>query len=295
MALAFATGWMGPGAFGADRLLAVMQGLNLRDAVLSARGNPARAAAAATALRAAGARFVAVEAADMVDGEPGSLCSSSAGERVIARRAVAAAVSLARDLGAPDVVLRLGAIDVERARERDDEIRAARRTGASQAELDEQVQAVRRDLELHQEPYLERACRELFDICRRDDDLRFAIATPTSVFGVPTKDALAEVFSETGARNLGYWHDACAARRLERLGLAPVASWSGDHADRTHGAWLADATDTDAQLPPGAGDVDFRQLRDLLPSTVPCAVDVDDRFALPELEMGVGFLRSLGF
>lgn len=294
MTLAFSTRWLGVAPFSPERLIEVMRALDLRDCVLAAAASLPPPLELANALSAVSARAVAIEVRASGDGATASLASPSEAARLAARRAIDRAVAVAREVRAPVVILAPGTVDIDHPDDRDAEVRAFLRAG-NHAELERAVTSIRRDVDRRLDACLERVCRELFGLCRTHADVRFALVTPRSLAALPTLATLGPILAEVGARNLGYWHDASAAALHEAAGAAAAGGFANEHAGRALGAYLSDAAAADLFLPPGAGRIDFRQVLDALPSSIPAALDVEPRFPRREIELAVSLLRSMGF
>ncbi|MBL8765798.1 MAG: hypothetical protein JNL94_00435 [Planctomycetes bacterium] len=281
-------------------MLDLLREAGVRAAFVASESPRPLATALGDGLRAAGARVVGLEPplATAGDGDSGLVPSLLSTSSEFARRAlatVAASVADARALACDLVVVRLGAIDVDRGREREATLRAKLRLEGRSDDVTKLAKELEREVELRADALLERACRALFAAMKTAPDMRFAVATPTSPLGFPSFAACRTLLDEFRGKPLGYWHDAAAARTLESLGLAPALAWSGEHATRVFGATMSDVAGSESRLPPGAGELDFKGLRETLPATIPVVVDVDARFGVRELQQAVSLLRSLGW
>ncbi|MBK6940560.1 MAG: hypothetical protein IPH13_10220 [Planctomycetes bacterium] len=300
MSLGISTSWFGIRPLGAAALLDVLREAGVREAFVAAESARPLSAALGGGLREAGARVSGLEApleavAARGSGLAVSLLSASTEVVRHALGAVAASVADARSLGCDLVVVRLGAIDVERGREREAELRAKLRLEGPSDDVTKIARELQHEVERRHDALLERACRALFAAMKSAPDMRFAVATPTSPLGFPSFATCCTLLDEFRGKPLGYWHDAAAARTLESLGLAPALAWSGEHAARAFGATMSDVAGSESRLPPGAGELDFKGLRETLPATIPVAIDVDARFGVRELQQAMSLLRSLGW
>lgn len=294
MTLALSTRWFGARPTDAPRLLEVLRTLDVRACFLapSLRG-PAPAALDRT-LRPAGARVVGVSADSTAD-EPSSFTSRDPQARGRALAAARTAAALGKAVGGRHVVLDLGRFDLERAREREAELFGALREDGPTDAVREQASGIAAAVDRRLEPALDGLCRLLFDLCRAEPELRFAVRTPGGPFDVASARALGLILDEVREQNLGYWHDVGAAHRHAQLGLSASQAWFGEFGSRTFGAFVHDAAGADTGLPPGAGEIEFRHVAEGLPSGIPVVVDVDGRFPLAELRLAVSYLRSVGF
>jgi hypothetical protein len=201
----------------------------------------------------------------------------------------------ARSMRTDLVVIQLGIVDLDRGREREAEVRAKLRLEGPTDGVRRAAAELARDVENRRDMLLERACRALHETMTVAPDMRFAISTPAALIGFPTFSACRTLLDEFKGRALGYWHDATAARIFELLGLAPALAWSGEHATRAVGATMGDFAGGEQRLPPGAGEIDFKGLRETLPGALTVALDVDSKFGVRQAQEAVTFLRSLGW
>ncbi|MFH0946230.1 MAG: TIM barrel protein [Planctomycetota bacterium] len=293
MTLSLSTRWMGSQRFGAGQLLSRLKQSGLRQAALLT-GNPhPDADELLRVLKPAGARVQAVLTRTPAAGS--GLVSPDADERARALEVAFAAIRVARTLGTRHVVLDPGCLQMERTRERQDELWAAlRKEGPSERVLKEAA-SVSREVERRIGPCLEPACRTLFELCRTEREICFSVRTPGSLFGFPSFRAMPLLLDELREPNFGYWHDVGAAHLQEVLGVAPLNGWGGENAARCRGANLHDVVGTEIHLPPGAGEVDFGAVRDALPGGAVCVLDIDSRFNAKEVLLAVSFLEGRGF
>src|SRR5262249_43577441 len=120
----------------------------------------------------------------------GSLSSSHAGERTLARDRVREAVSLARTLGCRRIVIDPGPAHVVGATGHED-------IGDGEAEWTPEaanVQLQRRDAVL--EVALDAACRSLHSICRDAPEIEFCLTASRHVHGLGELRALTHIFED---------------------------------------------------------------------------------------------------
>ena len=284
---------MGSQRFKADQLLTRLKEVGLRQAALQSWQAHPGADALLRVLKPAGAGVQAILSRTPEAGS--GLISPDPEERGEALELVFGAIKLARALGTRHIVLDPGHLKLERTRERQDELWAAlRNEGPSERVLREAADASR-EVERRITPYLEPACRALFEICRAERDICFSIKTPESLFSFPSFRIMPQLLDDLREPNLGYWHDVGAAHLQELLGVAPPNGWGGENAGRCRGASLHDVVGTESHLPPGAGEVDFASVRDSLPAGAVCVLDMDGRYNAKEAQLAISFLESKGY
>lgn len=293
MNLALSTRYLGRRPFSAGQVLSVLKSVGIRRAVLSDAVPMPEPGDVAATLKPAGAQVVAVEARfspDADGGSPPSLLAPSRDSVAAATRVARKAAAIAKEVGAPIVVLHLGEHALEHRRERDAELRARLTTHGVDDEALRLARALEVDLARRLEADLERACRNLFALAKAEPEIRFAVATPESFAGFPNHRALGMLLSELKSVRLGYWHDVGVAHLHERVQLAPPLGFSGDYAGSIVGASLHDVAGTQMHLPPGSGELDFQAIRDALPSVAHGALEIDAHFAVKEVALAVSLL-----
>jgi len=108
---------------------------------------------------------------------------------------------------------------------------------------------------------LDRFCRSLHAVARREPLASFAITTPRDAPDWITPATLQQIFEElTPKRAFHYWHDAGRAQLFQNQSLVPAASWLDLHAARCLGLDATDCVDTMSGLPAGSGTIDFQAL-----------------------------------
>jgi sugar phosphate isomerase/epimerase len=220
----------------------------------------------------------------------GSLSSSQAGERTLARDRVREAVSLARTLGCRYVVLDPGPAHVPGATGTEDIGDPAARTAEAA-----NIQLQRRDAVL--ERALDAACRSLYAICRESPEIHFCLTASRHIRGLGELNALTHIFEDLRALRLGYWHDAVlAARRSELLGQ-PQGAWLESFYNFMVGITLGDSADGGLYLPPGAGGVDYPLLASYTRRSgrpIPTVLELDPSVDPGELPGTHAFLTKYG-
>jgi len=201
------------------------------------------------------------------------------------------AAELTRRLGANHVVLSADEPDTPTFLK--EALRALRVEGSpvDPAKLRSAAAAARRD----RQPWLEALLRDLFDLTRREREVRLCLKPSERIVGVPDLEEAEVIFGELRAANLLYWHDAGRATLAARLGLPGPESWLDRFGRRAAGASLHDTAGAEVGLPPGAGVTDFRMIREMLPPSAVFTVDPDPRFSADDVTDARRFLEGLGF
>jgi sugar phosphate isomerase/epimerase len=209
------------------------------------------------------------------------LASAKEGERGAALQAVRQAVATAHVLGSRIVVLEPGVVPVF------GEVEAEDLGDPGVRWTPERAQALLARRKVGRNGALDRACRELFGICRAFPDFHFCLTTGRSLRAVADLAGLQDIFEDLGSRvRLGYWHDAAVcARRQQVLGEAQ-GEWLETFGNRCAGFSLGDASSDGIYLPPGSGGVDYGLLASYVRrSGAPTPVVLDLDPAVPPSEL----------
>ncbi len=181
-------------------------------------------------------------------------------------------IDAARAAGVRRVVVRPGAVPVDRGPVRHAELEDRARSGeAPDADGVAALESHRRE---YAEATLDRTCRSLFALCRRFPDVTFALPPARTYYEVPRLDEIELILSDVGATNLGYWHVPGTCRSLEAMGLDSQQSWLERNADRIVGLSFHDAHPGAPVLVPGDGDVDLSMLAFYVPRSAEVTLDV---------------------
>lgn len=224
-----------------------------------------------------------------------SLLASGGHALEAAKSMVGAAAAKAKAIGSRIVVLRFGEHTIERHRERHEELRARLTTVGIDAETERLARALLVDLGRRVEVDTERACRNLFDLTKAEPEIRFAVATPETFAGFPCHRALGLLLDELQGKNIGYFHDVACAHLHEKAGLAAPHSFAGDYGKSIVGVAAHDVAGTEIYFPPGSGELDFKVIRENLPSGVPTVLEIDSRFSVKETQLAASLLKSAGY
>lgn len=251
----------------ADPRLLLIRVLEARFAGLSASAGPR--AVDWNALRAAAGdlpiRFGAVRVGNPLaeHSATAGLAAAKEAEREEARKAVSAAVAVARTLGCPLVVLDPGVVPVL------GDLPAEDLGDPSCNWTPERAQLLLARRKVGRNAAVDQVCRELFGLRQRFPDIDIALTQGRSLRSVADVAALRDIFEDLPHHRLGYWHDAAiCARRQQVLGEAQ-GEWLESFANRCRGMTLSDASPDGLYLPPGSGGVDYSLLASYVPASGP--------------------------
>ena len=142
---------------------------------------------------------------------------------------------------------------------------------------------------------LEHICRALFGLQTEFPDTKLAIEAGSSLVDLFNFESVGLALSDLARHGLGYWHDTGHVHLRERLGLEPQGRWLDAYANRMLGVHLQDAAEGHSELPPGAGEVDFKLVKDFLPGNAERVLEINPRHGRAEILAAVQFLADKGF
>lgn len=142
--------------------------------------------------------------------------------------------------------------------------------------------------------HLEALCRSLFELTRKTEGIGFSVLTPGSPLDVCLPDEMEQLLGEFKNGRVSYWHSTCAARKLEKLGLADAESWLARFGSRMSGVYLSDAVGAQGDQAPGIGEVDFKRLKPWLGKDTARVLAIADDGSGSKLKFGTEHLSNMG-
>jgi sugar phosphate isomerase/epimerase len=142
---------------------------------------------------------------------------------------------------------------------------------------------------------LEHLCRSLYSLQSEFPETKIAIEAGTSLVDLFNFESVGLVLADLSKHGLGYWHDTGHIHMREKLGLEPQGRWLDAYANRMLGVHLQDAAEGSAEMPPGAGEVDFKLVKDFLPANAERVLEINPRHGRAEILAAVQFLTDKGF
>lgn len=200
----------------------------------------------------------------------------------------------ARFLATPRVVLRLGRYPGEELRAIDEQIEGLFAKKGLTTEVGELLARAQAIIFPQRERFVDRAVRTLHALLRAEPEVVFCVETRHKFFGFPDIESAGNIFEDLKNPRLRYWHDAGAAHAQDVLGLTPHDEWLDRFGPLLDGVRVHDALGLTDCLPPGAGEIDFRKIRDASPAESEWIVDIGPECSLAEMRMGLSELEKLG-
>ncbi len=145
------------------------------------------------------------------------------------------------------------------------------------------------------QPQVEYLCRSLHQVMSEFPDVRLAIEPGDNYLDLLNFQAVGWVLDDLERHGLSYWHDTGRIFQRERAGLPSQGQWLDSYASRMVGVHLQDATNGTVEMPPGAGEVDFRLVAGYLPGNAARVLEINPRHGRAEILAAVQYLVDKGF
>lgn len=233
----------------------------------------------------------------LVENMSGSLLGSNDAEsRERALNSTRSHIRLAQKMGAPVVVVRGCAVEDSRfaseAAELESKLRSA--TEDSREAVEQDVRDFVSRVQRKGQRQLEHFCRSLHTLRSEFPETQLAIEPGLRFHDLLNFEAVQWTLDDLASKRVGYWHDTGRIHEREAAGLPDQGAWLETFASRMLGCHLQDATEDEAELPPGLGQVDFRLVSEYVPRAAAHVVEVNPRHGRAEVLASVQFLVDLG-
>lgn len=221
------------------------------------------------------------------------LGSPNAEERERALNSVRRHVRLARAWGCPVVILRGGKIDAKELRAKKREVESKLVSGPPTDELKAEVRKLALEVRKRGQRQVEHLCRSLHTLMNECPEVRFAVEPAAELDDLLDFEAVGWVLDDLPA--IGYWHDVGSVHMRGKLGLAEHGQWLDGYSRRMLGVHLQDVAEDEDEVPPGAGEVDFRLLAGYVPRDAQRVLELHPRHGRGEILASIQFLVDHGF
>ena len=225
------------------------------------------------------------------------LGSTDAGERELAMNSTKRHIRVAQLLGAPTVVVR--GCSVGKAKlEAESRLLAVELEEANADEkilVREKIDAFVQKVQKREHKQIEHFCRSLHALRREFPETQIAIEPGLHFNDLLNFEAMQWVLDDLANAGVGYWHDTGRIYQREQAGLPGQGAWLDAYSSRMLGIHLQDASDTEFDLPPGAGRIDFKLLAEYVPKGIPHVIETHSKHGRAEVLAAVQFLVGLGF
>lgn len=144
------------------------------------------------------------------------------------------------------------------------------------------------------QPQIEHLCRSIHTLSNEFEDVRFVIEPGQHFNDILNFEAVGWTLDDLSRQGLGYWHDTGRVHLRERAGLPAQEAWLDAYAPRMLGVHLQDATQNEAEIPPGMGEVDFGAVAAHLTKETERVLEINSRHGRAEILAAINFLVGLG-
>ena len=223
------------------------------------------------------------------------LSSSNAEEREQALGSVRRHIQLAQRLAAPVVVLRGSSVSDPKLRHEAETLNVKLAKDGPSDELAEEFRGYVQRVQKKGQRQVEHLCRSLHQLISEFPATKLAVEPGMHVDDLLSFEAMGWVLDDLEKQGLAYWHDVGRIHLRQKLGLPGQGRWLESYASRMVGIHLQDAAESDPQLPPGAGEVDFKLIAEYVPKTASRVLEISQCHGRTEILGAVQFLTSLGF
>jgi sugar phosphate isomerase/epimerase len=204
-------------------------------------------------------------------------------------------IKLAQRFSCPTVIVRGCEVEDKHLREEAEKLTARFLRGDRSDEFREAARELVARVHKKSQRQIDHLCRSLFTLLTELPQTRIAIEPGNSFLDLLNFEAVEWVLSDLGKHGLGYWHDTGRIHLREKAGLPNQGQWLDRYASRMIGMHLQDAAESTAEMPPGAGEVDFKLVHDFMVSNTERVLEINPRHGRAEILAAVQFLLSRGF
>jgi sugar phosphate isomerase/epimerase len=200
--------------------------------------------------------------------EPG-FASLVESERERAVSALLAVAARAKRCGTDRVAVRCGVVAVPGADERFEDWARRSALGGVDDGIREEARTLLEERAARRDAHLDAACRTLHALVRADPETHWWILPAARPHALPLADEIEHLLAEIPGDRPASVLDPATAAVQASLGAGTFESWLDAGASRVAAARLSDAFGLEAGLPPGAGTVDLRRVREGLAPSLP--------------------------
>jgi sugar phosphate isomerase/epimerase len=204
-------------------------------------------------------------------------------------------VQTALHYGCPVVVIRGCEVEDNGTHERAAALHRRVETESVNEDLRLDVREFVQDVQKRGQKQVEYLCRSLHRLLREFRDIRLAIEPGQHFNDLLGFESVGWVLDDFNTAHLGYWHDTGRIHVREVAGLPSQGEWLESFGKRIMGVHLQDAAGTQAEIPPGSGEVDFKLVASYLPAEAERVVEINSRHGRAEILSAVQFLVDQGF
>ncbi|HSB66095.1 MAG TPA: TIM barrel protein [Anaerolineales bacterium] len=186
--------------------------------------------------------------------------------RILGVYAVRKSIDLAKQVGAPVVVVHCGTIPFDRNDE--GKLRALYKAGRTNSDgyhqIKSQFEQTRQDLVGPRLKAVKKSLLELIEYATHWN-IKLGLENRYHFMDIPSMDEMGELLALTEPSRLGFIYDVGHAQALDRLGFYPHDEWLKRYASRMFGCHLHDVIGLTDHYAPGLGEIDYKYIAQFLP------------------------------
>ncbi len=220
------------------------------------------------------------------------LSHPDAEQRRIAVQWTKRSIEQAGALGAKALVMHCGRVDINPEHDR---LYTAFRNGHCRApEGKNLIRRKQRELEAVKSAYLDSVLRSLEDLIPTAEvnNITLGLENRYHYHELPGPDDFELIFEKFTGAPIGYWHDTGHAHALEALGLYPAGELIKTYHQKMVGMHIHDARGLDDHLPPGAGEIDFKNIAAWIGDDVLRVIELKPGTPDSAVASGIHYLRE---
>jgi len=215
--------------------------------------------------------------------------------RILGVYAVRKSIDLAKQLGAPVVVIHCGTIPFERNDEGN--LRALFKAGKTSTggyhHIKQIFEQSRQELVGPRLRAVKKSLLELIEYATQWN-IKLGLENRYHFMDIPSIDELGELLTLAEPSRLGFIYDVGHAQALDRLGFYPHEEWLKRYASRIFGCHLHDVIGLSDHYAPGLGEIDFRTIAQFLPGDAFRTFEMLPGNTLAQVRDGVNRLIETG-
>jgi sugar phosphate isomerase/epimerase len=206
-------------------------------------------------------------------------------------------IQVAKQYGCPTVILRGCEVEdqVMVAEAKQLEVRHSERNEDTAEGIAEEIADFVHRVQKKGQSQVEHLCRSIHTLRSEFPDIRLAVEPGATFIDILNFEAMGWVLDDLAKQDLSYWHDTGTVHLREVTGLPGQGAWLDQYGSRLIGIHLQDAVGEESEMPPGLGEVDFRQVSDYIPESAEKVVEIHSRHGRSEILAAVQFLIDRGF
>ncbi len=203
-------------------------------------------------------------------------------------------VRIAEEYACPIVILRGCEVEDRELGERAKGLQQRIETEELEDGVGDDVVAFVAEVQKKGQPQIEHLCRSIHTLATEFQDVRFVIEPGLHFNDLLNFESVGWTLDDLTRHGLGYWHDTGRVHLRERAGLPTQEQWLDAYAPRMLGVHLQDATQNEAEIPPGMGEVDFAAVAAHLSKDAERVLEINPRHGRAEILAAIHFLVGRG-